>query len=82
MRRAGWTGEVFLAVTLAGLGLEVLAFLCTGLSVCVHSKGSGEGPGPSGLGFSFHSSLAASGPQVEYLYSLVYQALDFISGKK
>lgn len=77
MRHSGWTGEVFPAATSAGLGLEVLAFLCTGLSVC-----SGEGPGTSGPGFSFHSSLAASGPQVEYLYSLVYQALDFISGKK
>ena len=28
------------------------------------------------------SSPSASGHQVEYLYSLVYQALDFISGKK
>lgn len=28
------------------------------------------------------SSPPASGRQVEYLYSLVYQALDFISGKR
>jgi hypothetical protein len=28
------------------------------------------------------ASLPTSGFQVEYLYSLVYQALDFISGKR
>lgn len=39
-------------------------------------EGLGGGPLLSG------SSLPASGHQVEYLYSLVYQALDFISGKR
>lgn len=44
-------------------------------------EGSGEGPGHTGGLFSVSSS-SASGLQVEYLYSLVYQALDFISGKR
>lgn len=39
---------------------------------------SAEGSGSP----SFLFLTAGSGCQVEYLYSLVYQALDFISGKK
>lgn len=48
-------------------------------SVCVRLWG---GPGCIEVGFPSRSSLSASRHQVEYLYSLVYQALDFISGKK
>lgn len=43
---------------------------------------SGEGHGAPLVCPLSASSPAASGRQVEYLYSLVYQALDFISGKR
>lgn len=47
MRHASWTGDVFLAATLAGLVLEVLE-RTVGFSMYVHSEGSGEGRGASG----------------------------------
>lgn len=72
MRCVCLTGEVSCAATWAGLVLEVLEGT---VGFSVHTFVSGRLL-PSA------SSPSASGYQVEYLYSLVYQALDFISGKK
>lgn len=69
-RRGGWVGAVVLAARQAGIWRE-----CGHLGTWTRLVGGSGSP-------SFLALTAGSGCQVEYLYSLVYQALDFISGKK